>query len=219
MSSSITDSSKFNSGSTYFIPKTPAPGPGDVITGNLTVSGNLAVGGGFNVDGNMTSTDGTVNINDNVAIVGNLSATGTTTSTGLITATAGMTAVGPITGVNATYSGVATMASMQVPIQPLMGTYATPLTYSFAGGGSATLALVGNKAVITLTCTGIVGTIGTLNITSPLFSPNTNCWPMVFIRNIGGDYSIATDLNPSNGSAVQLIVGGGNTTTYLLVVV
>jgi hypothetical protein len=218
--SGITDSAKFNNSASYYVPKVPGPGAGDVITGNLTVTGTLDVGGAVTIDGALTASDGTLNVSGNLAISGNNITTGTTTSTGLITATAGVTAVGPITGVNATYSGLVNMASMQVPIQPLMGTYATPLTYTFAGGGSATLPLVGNKLVVTLTCTGIVGTTGTLNVTSALFSPNTNCWPMVFIKDaISGAYELSTALNPSNGTAVQLVVGGGNTDTYLLVVV
>ena len=56
--SGITDNSKFNSRSSYFIPVNPNPdAPTDIIDGNLTITGNVAVGGTFSATGVSTLAD------------------------------------------------------------------------------------------------------------------------------------------------------------------
>lgn len=73
--SGITDSSKFNSTSSYYLAKDPAGGgsPPQTINGSLTVSGNVAIGG------NLSSTG------DNILnITSNLDVAGTTTLVGVL---------------------------------------------------------------------------------------------------------------------------------------
>lgn len=216
MSSAITDGAKFNSNSSYYVPKNPAPGSGDVITGNLEVTGTLEVGGAVTIDGNLTATDGTLNISPNLAV------SGTTTSTGLITATAGVTSTGLITangGVtvvgNSTFQN-ATANYLTLPVQPSMGTASTPIVFNLTpvSNPSATFTMVGNKAYITVNNSLAPGAV-VLNVTSTDINAR-NVVPFVYEITGGTTYTPYVSLFVPPGAPISFNITSASVTLCIL---
>jgi hypothetical protein len=198
--SGITDSAKFNNSTSYYVPKVPAPGAGDVITGNLQVTGTLEVGGAVTIDGALTATDGTLNVSPNIAIAG------TTTSTGLITATAGVTSTGLVTAnggltvVGSSTLQATTATSLIVPAQPSMGTSTTPIVFNLTpvSNPTATLNMVGNKAYFTIN-NAIPPGVVTLTVTSSAITSNSVV-PIIYSITGGTTYTpIGAVLVPNGG--------------------
>jgi hypothetical protein len=120
MSSSITDGAKFNSNSSYYLARDPSDqGPGDTISGNLTVTGNVAIGG-------TTTSTGQITANGGIAVQsGNLSVSPGASNLSAVNASGALTVVGASNLTSVVASGNLTVAGNGVIGTPSTSTSLT----------------------------------------------------------------------------------------------
>lgn len=160
--SGITDSSKFNKNSSYYVEIDPAAGGGQVIQGNLQVTGNISAGGNSTTTG--TAQAGSLAVTG-ASSTGSLNVAGASTLSGAVTASAGLAVTGNsiLTG-SLTATGLTTAGGgLNVSGAAALGGALTTNGLTTASGGLN----VSNGAIIGggLNSSGLVTAGAGLNVT------------------------------------------------------
>jgi hypothetical protein len=235
----ITDSSKFNGLSNYFVATDPQGGTPQIVNGNLTVTGSTTTG---TISG---STGGTLPVNNGLTVTGNADISGDLNAPNYATTGAGAVNFGPLScnfitqdgaanlnggmtvnvgttamqsesctsldiSSTATLSGVASFNKLNLVPQSGMGTPTSPVVISGSPGIPAFLAMVGNKCYVTLNLSGTTPAVPVFAATRDPALPSGMPYIIALDQITAvGTWSVIQTTNQVNG-AVTLAFSGAS---------